>query len=130
MSRKPALAAAFAAGLLLAGGGAARADSGDPTVPAPTPTAKATQMQDGSQMGGSGMGHGSHEMQDGSEMQGSGMGHGSHQDGTTSTADRPRVITLGGFVLANVIVLAAAAVVRRRDRRRPARGSAAAGGAR
>jgi uncharacterized protein involved in copper resistance len=88
------------------------------------------QMQDGSEMQGAGMDHGSHQMEDGSEMQGAGMDHGSHRAGTTGAADRPKALALGGFALANVIVLLAAAVVRHRDRSRPGRGRAVPGGAR
>jgi len=90
------------------------------------------QMPDGTQMqGGAGMQHGSHQMPDGTQMQGgAGMQHGTHQAGTTNASGRPRALTLGGFALANVIVLLAAAVVRHRDGRRPGRGPAVAGGAR
>lgn len=90
------------------------------------------QMPDGTQMeGGGGMQHGTHQMPDGTQMKGGGgMQHATHEDRTTSAAARPRVLTLGGFALANVIVLVVAAVFRRRDRRRPARGSVVAGGAR
>jgi hypothetical protein len=49
---------------------------------------------------------------------------------TTDAADRPRALALGGFALANVLVLVVAAVVRHRDGRRPGRGSAVAGGTR
>ena len=136
MTRTRALAGA-AAVLLLANGAAARADSGghDPAAP----TEMGTQMQhgthqmsDGTQMqGGAGMPDGTHQMQDGTQMQGgAGMQHGTHQAGTTNASGRPRALTLGGFALANVIVLLAAAVVRHRDRRRPGRGPAVAGGAR
>jgi len=61
---------------------------------------------------------------------GCGDGHGSHEGGATGVGDRPRALALGGFALANVIVLLAAAVVRHRDRSRPGRARAAAGGAR
>ena len=147
MTRKPALAAAITSVLLLGATGTAVADSGGQE--GATPTGHAThQMQDGSRMQGAGMGHGSHQMQDGSRMQGAGMDHGSHQmrdgsqmqgagmdhgshrAGTAGVADRPRALALGGFALANVIVLLAAAVVRHRDGSRPRGGRAVAGGAR
>ena len=111
MNRKPACAAAVASALLLAATGTALADSGGQEGTAPT-------------------GHATPQMQDGSEMQGAGMDHGSPQAGTTGVADRPEVLVLGGFALANVIVLLAAAVVRHRDRSRPGRERAVPGEAR
>jgi len=129
MIRKAALVAAVASVLLLAATGTALADSGGHEGAAPTGHAT-HQMQDGSEMQGAGMDHSSHQMQDGSEMQGQTMDHGSHRAGTAGAADRPRALALGGFALANVIVLLAAVVVRRRDRRRPGRGPAVAGEAR
>jgi hypothetical protein len=155
MTRTPALAAA-AAVLLLTTGAAARADSGgnDPAAPMEmgtqmqhgthqmpdgTQMEMGTQMQqgthqmpDGTQMdSGAPMQHGTHQMPDGTQMEmGTQMQHGPHHAGMTSAAARPRVLTLGGFALVNVIVLAVAALVRHRDRRRPARGSVVAGGAR
>ena len=111
MTRKTALAAAIASVLLLGATGTAVADSGGQEGATPT-------------------GHATHQMQDGSQMQGAGMDHGSHRAGTTGVADRPRALALGGFALANVIVLLAAVAVRYRDRSRPGRGRAMAGGAR
>jgi len=147
MTRKAALVAAVASVLLLAATGTALADSGGQEGAAPTGHAThqmqdgsqmqgattdhgSHQMQDGSEMQGAGTDHGSHQMEDGSEMQGATKDHGSHQAGTTGAANRPKALALGGFALANVIVLLAAAVVRHRDRRRPGRGSVVAGGAR
>jgi len=129
MTGKTALAVAVASVLLLAAAGTAVADSGGQE--GATATGHAThQMQDGSQMQGAGMDHSTHQMQDGSQMQGAGMNHGSHRAGTTGVADRPRALALGGFALANVIVLLAAVAVRHRDRSRSGRGRAVAGGAR
>ncbi|MSO94308.1 MAG: hypothetical protein EXQ81_00770 [Thermoleophilia bacterium] len=148
MTRAAALVAAVASALLLVATGTALADSGGQEGAA-SPGHATHQMQDGSEMEGAGMDHGSHQMQDGSEMQGAGMDHGSHQmqdgsemqgamadhggshqAGTVDAADRPKALVLGGFALANAVVLLAALAVRYRDRRRPGRGPAVAGGAR